>query len=207
MTGLVLTGGRSVRFGSDKSRFVLPGEGQDMLLRTLALLRSVPGVESLAVSCRSDQMAGVKERIPADVAVIEDAPHEISSPFFGVMAALASLRGPVLVLSCDLPRIRVDILTQLMEARRRVLKKLASSEDHPLRTAYVHADGRVETLVSIYEAEALPFMEESLHSGNWGLFSSVPRTRQTLLLCPEEEAFINMNRPADYKKALSVPRF
>ena len=25
MTGLVLTGGRSVRFGRDKSRFVLPG--------------------------------------------------------------------------------------------------------------------------------------------------------------------------------------
>ena len=207
MTGLVLTGGRSVRFGSDKSRFVLPGEGQDMLLRTLALLRSVPGVAGLAVSCRTDQAAGVRERIPAGVAVVEDAPHEISSPFFGVLAALATLRGPLLVLSCDLPRMRVDILTQLMEARRRVLKKLASSEDHPLRTAYVHTDGRVETLVSIYEAEALPFMEESLHSGNWGLFSSVPRTRQTLLLCPEEEAFINMNRPADYKKALSVPRF
>ena len=207
MTGLVLTGGRSVRFGSDKSRFVLPGEGQDMLLRTLALLRSVPGVAGLAVSCRTDQAAGVRERIPAGVAVVEDAPHEISSPFFGVLAALATLRGPLLVLSCDLPRMRVDILTQLMEARRRVLKKLASSEEHPLRTAYVHTDGRVETLVSIYEAEALPFMEESLHSGNWGLFSSVPRTRQTLLLCPEEEAFINMNRPADYKKALSVPRF
>ena len=91
MTGLVLTGGRSLRFGSDKSRFVLPGERQDMLLRSLALLRSVPGVERLAVSCRADQAEGVKGRIPADVAVVEDAPHEISSPFFGVMAALSAL--------------------------------------------------------------------------------------------------------------------
>ncbi len=207
MTGLVLTGGRSVRFGSDKSRFVLPGEGQDMLLRTLALLRSVPGVDSLAVSCRTDQAAGVWERIPAGIAVVEDAPHEISSPFFGVMAALASLRGPLLVLSCDLPRMRPHLLSLLMEERRRVLERLSPGEERPLRTTYVHADGRVETLVSIYEAEALPFMEESLRSGNWGLFSSIPRTRQTLISCPDEGAFINMNCPSDYKRALTVSRF
>ena len=207
MIGLVLAGGRSARFGSDKSRYVLPGEGQDLLLRTLALLRSVTGIQGLAVSCRSDQMAGVKERIPADVAVIDDAPHEISSPFFGVMAALAALRCPVLALSCDLPRMRADLLSLLMEERRRVLERLAPGEERPLRTAFVHADGRVETLVAIYEPEALPFMEESLRSGNWGLFSSVPRLRQTLLLCPDEAAFINMNSPADYKRALAVPRF
>ena len=207
MTGLVLAGGRSVRFGSDKSRYVLPGEGQDMLLRTLTLLRSLPGVQKLAVSCRSDQMAGVKERIPGDVAVIEDAPHEISSPFFGVMAALTSLHCPVLVLSCDLPRMRADLLSRLAEERRSVLESLAPGEERPLRTAFVHADGRVETLVAIYEPEALPFMEESLSSGNWGLFSSIPRTRQTLLPCPDEGAFINMNSPADYKRALAVSRF
>ena len=79
MTGLVLNGGCSVRFGSDKSRYALPGEGQDMLLRTPTLLRSVPEGQSLAVSCRSDQMAGVKERIPANVSVIEGSPTEQSS--------------------------------------------------------------------------------------------------------------------------------
>ena len=207
MTGLVLTGGRSVRFGSDKSRYVLPGEGQDMLLRTLTLLRSVPGIQGLAVSCRSDQMAGVKERIPADVAVIDDAPHEISSPFFGVMAALAALRCPVLVLSCDLPRMRADLLSLLVEERRRVLESLAPGEALPLRTTFIHADFLVETLASIYEPEALPFMEETLRSGNWGLFSAIPRTRQTLIPCPDEGAFINMNSPADCRRAQAVPRF
>ena len=207
MTGLVLTGGRSVRFGSDKSRFVLPGEGQDMLLRSLALLRSVPGVDSLAVSCRADQAAGVRERIPAGVAVVEDAPHEISSPFFGVLAALAALREPLLVLSCDLPRMRADHLSLLAEERRRVLESLAPGEELPLRTTFIHADFRVETLASIYEPEALPFMEETLRSGNWGLFSAIPRTRQTLIPCPDEGAFINMNSPADCRRAQAVPRF
>ena len=207
MTGLVLTGGRSLRFGSDKSRFVLPGERQDMLLRSLALLRSVPGVERLAVSCRADQAAGVRERIPSGVTVVEDAPHEISSPFFGVMAALSALREPVLVLSCDLPRMRPDLLSQLVEARARARIALAPGQALPLRTTFIHADRRVETLVSIYEPEALPFMEETLRSGNWGLFSSIPRTRQTLLPCPDEGAFINMNTTADTRKAQSLPNF
>ncbi|MBR5882202.1 MAG: molybdenum cofactor guanylyltransferase [Mailhella sp.] len=207
MTGLVLTGGRSVRFGSDKSRYVLPGEGQDMLLRTLALLRSVTGVQSLAVSCRSDQMAGVKERVSADVTVVEDAPHEISSPFFGVIATLSALKGPVLVLSCDLPRMRADLLSLLVEERRRVLESLAPDEELPLRTTFIHADFRVETLASIYEPEALPFMEETLRSGNWGLFSAIPRTRQTLIPCPDEGAFINMNSPMDSIRAQALPRF
>ncbi|MBQ4076187.1 MAG: molybdenum cofactor guanylyltransferase [Mailhella sp.] len=207
MTGLVLTGGRSVRFGSDKSRFILPGERQDMLLRTLDLLRSVPGVDRLAVSCRADQAAGVRERVPAGAAVVEDAPHEISSPLFGVLAALAALREPVLVLSCDLPRMRAELLSRLVEERRRALEKPAPGGELPLRTAFVHADGRVETLVAVYEPEALPFMEESLRSGNWGLFSAIPRTRQTLIPCQDEGAFINMNSPADCRRAQAVPLF
>ena len=207
MTGLVLTGGRSVRFGSDKSRFILPGERQDMLLRTLELLRSVPGVERLSVSCRTDQAAGVHERIPSGVTVVEDDPHEISSPFFGVMAALSALREPLLALSCDLPRMRADLLSLLVEERRRVLENLGQDQERPLRTSFIHADGRVETLVSIYEPEALPFLRESLHAGSWGLFSAVPRMRQLLLPCPDESAFINMNTPADTRRALAVPRF
>ncbi len=207
MTGLVLTGGRSVRFGSDKSRFVLPGERQDMLLRTLDLLRSVPGVERLAVSCRADQAKGVKSRIPADVTVVEDAPHEISSPFFGVLAALSALRGPVLVLSCDLPRMRTDLLSRLVEERRLALENPGPEQVRPLRTTFIHADGRVETLVSVYEPEALPFLQQSLRAGSWGLFSAVPRMRQLLLPCPDEGAFINMNTPADTRRAQAVPRF
>ena len=87
------------------------------------------------------------------------------------------------------------------------MSNLGEGQEIPLRTSFVHADGRVETLASIYEPEALPFLEETLRSGNWGLFSSIPRARQTLIPCPDEGAFINMNTFQDCVKAQSLPRF
>lgn len=195
MTGLVLAGGRSLRFGRDKSRVVLPGESRDMLQRTLALLEAVPGVTRLAVSCRADQAAELRTRVPSHVGIAEDEPHEISSPLYGVMAALRRLNRPVLVLSCDLPLMRADVLALLTRTRSEVLSSLAPREQTPLRTTFIHADGRVETLVSIYEPECLPFLEETLKARRRGLFSAVPLDRQILIPCPEETPFLNMNTP------------
>lgn len=195
MTGLVLAGGRSVRFGSDKSRFVLPGESRDMLQRTLDMLASVQGVTRLAVSCRADQADGLRGRLPSHVILIEDSPHEISSPFYGVLAALKALGGPLLALSCDLPLMRADVLALLVRTRGEVLEMLAPRQLPPLRTTFIHPDGRVETLASIYEPEALPLLEEARKAGRCGLFSAVPLDRQTLIPCPEEPLFLNMNTP------------
>lgn len=195
MTGLVLTGGRSVRFGTDKGRFVLPGETQDMLQRTLCLLGSLPGIRRLAVSCRADQAAALRPRLPAGTAVVEDPPHETSTPFYGVLSALRSFGGPLLVLSCDLPLMDKDTLVLLIEARSRTLASAKSKDDAPLRTTFMHPDGRAETLVSVYEAEALPFFEETLRAGRQGLFSAIPFERQTFLPCPAERPFLNMNTP------------
>ena len=195
MTGLVLAGGRSVRFGSDKSRFVLPGESRDMLRRTLEMLGSVAGVTRLAVACRSEQADDLRGRLPSHVALITDGPHEISSPFYGVMAALRALDAPLLALSCDLPLMRADVLSLLVRTRSEVLEMLAPRQHTPLRTTFIHPDGRVETLVSIYEREALPFLEGTQSAGRRGLFSAIPLDRQTLIPCPEEPPFLNMNTP------------
>lgn len=198
MTGLVLAGGRSRRFGSDKSRFILPGESRNMLQRTLALLGATPGVTRLAVSCRADQSDGVRASAP-DVTIVEDIPHEISSPLYGVMAALEQLGGPLLVLSCDLPRLRADVLEALVRARNAAMET-CSPQPSPLRTSFIHDNGRVETLISIYEGEALPFLKESLSAGRIGLFSAIPYERQRLIPCPDEDAFVNMNTVDDIQR-------
>lgn len=195
MTGLVLTGGRSVRFGTDKGSFVLPGETQDMLQRTLSLLGALPGIRRLAVSCRADQAEGLRPRLPERTGIVEDPPHEVSTPFYGVLSALRTFGGPLLVLSCDLPLMDRETLTMLIEARNSTMRACSPHEAASLRTTFMHQDGRAETLVSIYEAEALPFLEATLLTGRQGLFSAIPFERQTFLPCPAERPFLNMNTP------------
>jgi len=260
LTGLFLAGGRSRRFGSDKSRLELPDGRGDMLQRGLDLLGELPGVGRVAVSCREDQAEEMARRLPPGVELLSDPPHEGSSPLFGVTAALRRWPGPVLTLSCDLPLMTPALLRQLCEARDAawaavspaaspansacparpsfpapVLSAISPAASPaspacpapptaaaspaaaspspsapsllpPLRTAFVHADGTVETLVSIYEAESLPHLEAALAAGCLGLYAAVPADRQLLLPVQDSLPFLNMNTPGDARRAIPLLR-
>jgi len=95
MVGLVLAGGYSLRFGSDKALAPCPEAGEGArgfpgeiaggvaghavsagaaspaapshLLRAVDILRSVPGLECVAVSCRRDQADAFRGVLPPDV--------------------------------------------------------------------------------------------------------------------------------------------
>ena len=41
---------------------------------------------------------------------------------------------------------------------REEFRGVSSHQPRPLRTAFIHDNGRVETLISIYEGDALPFL-------------------------------------------------
>lgn len=87
MVGLVLAGGYSLRFGSDKALAPCPeaGEGRELggkisgdfaapshLLRAVGILRSLPGLERVAVSCRRDQADAFRGVLPPDVPLVFD---------------------------------------------------------------------------------------------------------------------------------------
>ena len=193
LVGLLLAGGFASRFGSDKSLFVpFPGSG-DMLHRGLSLLASLPEVRTRAVSCRADQAEALKLRLPEGAEIVIDQPHEQASPIFGLAAAMKKWRQPILVLSCDLPLMDAALLRELCAARPRTMTRPAS----PLRTAFCHADGRVETLVSIWEPGSLPFLERAMESGRLGLYSAIPPERQMLVPVRDPRPFFNMNTRED----------
>ena len=206
LTGLILAGGRSRRFGSDKSRFELPDGRGDMLQRGLALLSALPRVSRVAVSCREDQAEAIARRLPQGVELLIDPQHESSSPLFGVTAALRRWPGPVLLLSCDLPLMEAGTLRQLCDARDMARRGmgLPAALLPPLRTSFVHADGTVETLVSICEAESLPFLEAALTAGRLGLYAAIPADRQHLIPVRDSLPFFNMNTPQDAQRAASL---
>lgn len=185
MIGLVLAGGQSSRLGQDKT--AIPYEGQTLLERTARLL--APLVDQVYVSCRHP------ERVPGNWPVIVDATERIG-PAGGIVTALHRLGGPIFVLACDLPFMERHFINRLLAAR----------EERPgsaVLTAWALAGTEyIESLVAIYEPQALPLMEEGIARGVFKLGRLIPpEKRHTVSYRPKErDVFFNVNRPEDLRR-------
>ena len=185
LTGVVLAGGLSSRLGQDKALLRLPDDPDvDLLTRTLSLLKTV---------CGRAVVIG-RER-PGATCFPDIAPG--NGPVGGIATALERTRSPCLVLSCDLPFMTAPVLEALA----------AEHERRPsgvLSTAYRQsATGRIEPLVAIYEADALPFFTTCLRENKRKLCFVVPPERQRYLSYSAGEAlpFFNINCPFDLEIA------
>lgn len=190
MIGVVLAGGRSTRLGQDKVRLRLPGDGRDMLARTVDLLAACTG--GVAVSCRRSSDAGEN----GGLRVIPDEVEGLG-PLGGVWSALRALREPVLALSCDLPFMDGATLRRLVAARN-------ARPSGTVMTTFQQAEtGYIEALVAVYEPESLPFFEEARTRGLRQLNRVIPEAAQVRIPYTRAEArpFFNINFPADLEQA------
>ncbi len=190
MIGVVLAGGRSTRLGQDKVRLRLPGDGRDMLARTVDLLAA--RTDGVVVSCRRSSAiaeSGGLRVIPDD----EDG----LGPLGGVQSALRALREPILVLSCDLPFMDEATLRRLLVARN------ARPAEAVLTTFQQVETGYIEALVAVYEPACLPFFEEARSKGLRQLNLVIPEAFQARISYTRAEArpFFNINFPADLERA------
>lgn len=180
--GLVLAGGQSRRFGSDKAAVSVGG--QALLQRTVALV--TPLVRDCRVSIRAGQRDdAVRAQFPLLVDRLADG-----GPAAGLLAAHAeSPAAAWLVVACDLPLLDAATLSALVSARQ------------PEReaTAYVSADGcRPEPLCAIYEPLLLARLATLAAQGGNLSPRDLLAGGDTRLLQPERpEVLANVNRPAD----------
>lgn len=204
VAGVVLAGGLSRRMGRDKAleRLACPSPAASaedmagsndgsMLARVHSLVRAL--VPVCFVSCRTDT-----PRQGYDC--VFDAVQGVG-PTAGVQAALRRAKemdcAAVLALSCDLPFMDAPTLRKLLAARN---EAPAAS----LVTAYrARHTGRVESLVAVYEVEALPYFDSALAQGQRRLVGVIPQELQCFLdYGPEEAApFFNCNSPEDLARA------
>ena len=200
MKGLLLAGGFSRRFGQDKAVFTLPGSAENLAEHGMNLLASLPDVESVYLSCRRAQLDQYRKTFTDAVGIIPEPDHgQIATPLFGLIAALTHLRSSLIVLPCDMPCMRADIMALLLETRKKHIKA-NRNEPLPLRYAFEHDDGRVETLAAIYEFESLPYLESALKNQRFGAFSAIPQHLTKCIPCPREDVFMNMNWLDDMKR-------
>ncbi|NCC24100.1 MAG: hypothetical protein EOM25_02700 [Deltaproteobacteria bacterium] len=191
LIGAVLAGGRSSRLGRDKARIRLGVDDQ-----LVASVRRLEGlVDEVWVVGRDATSHGL------DVPWIPDAVPGLG-PAGGVASILDRTGRPCLVTSCDLPFMDSNTLQRLIEA-------WVKRPPGTLMTTFLQpGTGYVESLVSVYEPEALPLIRKALAQGRRSLWSIFPpKTRCHVPYNPDGPdgiAFFNINFPNDLAKARRI---
>lgn len=190
--GLVLAGGRSARMGTDKAALVHP-DGRPLARRTLDLLSME--CSQVVISLRHDQELPPMIVESPQVSVVRDPEGGSEGPLAGILSAMRSApEADWLVLACDLPRLDVETLRQLISARH---------PDEVFLSYRSEFDGLPEPLCAYYSAEALPIIEQHQAEGICCPRKILIRHGCRLLDPVTPRALDNANTPEDWRSALT----
>lgn len=182
--GLILSGGKSSRMGTDKALIDYHGRPHQEILYDLAR----EFCEHTFISLRADQ----QDDLPEKYNVIIDQ-NEYPGPLNGILSAHKKYpEAAWLVIACDLPLLNKETLRLLVKGRD------ANKDASALAT---RASGLPEPLAAIWEPKGLQAVKEYLIDAT----SSCPRkfliNTDTHLIFPEnDDVLANANSMQDYKK-------
>lgn len=113
VTAIVLAGGRSSRFGSDK--LVARVDGERLLDRAVAALAALSGlVTEIVVVSEPGATRELPAAVPVPLRLVSD-PEPFGGPLVGLLAGLEAAREPlVLVLGGDMPSAVPEVLRLLL---------------------------------------------------------------------------------------------
>lgn len=188
MAGVVIAGGRSVRFGGEKAAALL--EGKPLLM--WAVRRLERSCAAVAVNARAGTQAEVLARAEG-LPILFDAAGDAQGPLAGVKAGLiwAKQLGArsIAVSPCDAPFLPEELFERLIEA--------AGSGAAMAETA----DGR-EPLCALWPVSALATLTEALadggHPATWRVLESIGAQRVRF---HPPELFANLNTREDLAAA------
>lgn len=197
VTGIVLAGGRSSRFGSDKLAFEI--DGRPMLDHAVDVVASVTPRIILVLAPEAAGVGAGPRRLPADrrsIQVVHDA-----TPFDGPLAALSNaldaVETPVaLVVAGDMPRMVPAVLQRL--ATTVGPGRPAVNLEVPRRAQPLPMAIDVE-LARAAVASLLGRGERSLRALLTELGASAIPTPVWLSLDPAGTTILDVNRPGDLR--------
>jgi len=168
LTGVLLVGGASRRFGSPKA---LARVGDETLAERAWRLLGDACEERLAVGKAADGL-------PLPFAILDDG-TEVRAPLAGVVAGLrAAAHGVAVFLPVDAPRVTVDALRLLGEACR----DAAVTQTGPLPGAYAKS--------------ALPLLERRLVEGELALVRALAEL-DAVRVELDPALLVNVNSPSE----------
>ena len=189
LSGVILAGGESSRFGEDKSQMRLAGKS--VLERLLEILGQFPFRELAVISAQ-----GKTKSWPEGIVTLVDD-HEGLGPIGGITTALRHLSSGILVAACDMPFVSVPLVEWLL-----------GHYDPQADAVIPRHPGGIEPLFGIYEKKFLPGLEEAVRSGQYALHFLFEKAKVRFVDVPAqfsaEREFANINTPADYKQVLKL---
>jgi len=202
VTGIVLAGGRSRRMGNDKAFTLLAGRPLlDWVLDALAPVTDVRLVVTRDLSGFTDLgVRVVHDRLPA------------RGPLTGLHAGLeAATTDLCLVVACDMPLVRTDLLALLARAIGpfdAAVPYVGEPGVPPSSSFTTAKEAGLQPLLAAYRRKVLPSLEKLLRHGSLptSALVSVIRAR---IVAPEEwravdpdgMSFVNVNTPEDLTEA------
>jgi molybdopterin-guanine dinucleotide biosynthesis protein A len=180
LAGIVLAGGKSRRFGSDKA--IEPYKNSTFLELALKNLKAV--TEVVAVIGRMDYSAENVQYI------LDNAKYRGMGPLAGLYTAMKEVQAEwYLVLACDMPLIDRDILAALLSGK---------NEKQPAVIPVI--DGKYHPLCALYHCTVLPEIERLLDLKELKMMTLLEKLNPVYLNesnFKNPGRFANMNRRED----------
>ncbi len=177
VTGVVLAGGQSRRFGSDKALVLV--DGRSLLLRVLDVVSSVTTPVFVSVAERERRYDVAAEHL------VDRCPG--AGPLAGLHAGLLAATTPWLLLcACDLPFITSELLRRLL---------LERSDDPDAVLARV--DGEPQPVCALYHRRIIAAVEDRLEGKTHSMKGLVDRLPQVRFVDVPAAVLRNINRPSD----------
>jgi molybdopterin-guanine dinucleotide biosynthesis protein A len=195
VTGVVLAGGASTRFG-DEEKALATLDGETLLARVAGTLRAATGRDPV-VAVRTDAQAERYRAVLDGATLVRDAP-DTEGPLAGVVGALSAVETPRLfVCGCDMPLLSARAVTWL-----------ASRHEGADALAPAHDDGTAEPMHALYRRVAVQRVYDSLPQagGVWTLLDALDAETVPVAAAPERVRLAQSTTNVNTREALAALR-
>lgn len=198
LTGAVLAGGHSSRFGSNKALFA--PDGETLISKAADLLR--PLCEEVLVSA-SHANAGTYAFL--ELGIVEDQ-HPDCGPLGGLEALLDRCATSwLLILTCDMPYVDSEALRTMIRHAQQSEGSICQ-ESLPRVFAWQRSDGSVSPFPLLIERSALSVVRSRMSSDHRSMKGLLGALDTYYILAPFDRLLSNVNRPEDWKTDQTPPQ-
>lgn len=191
LTGAILAGGHSSRFGSNKALFAPNGE--TLISKAAGLLRSV--AREVLVSA-SQTNAGDYDFLGLEIVVDQ---HPDSGPMGGLETLLQRCTTPwLLVLTCDMPFVDKEALITMVSSLTGEPDNALYQRDRPHALAWQRCDGSISPFPLLIERSALPKLQSRMRTGSLSMKGLLSDLDTYYIMSPCNRLLSNINRPEDW---------